>query len=53
MLEDDTMTTTTSGPAACFKVSKIIGVSIGEGNLRNYQVEWEPSWVSAMHLAEA
>jgi outer membrane biosynthesis protein TonB len=37
-------------PSACFKVSKIIGVSFGEGNLRNYQVEWEPSWVSHFHL---
>ena len=45
-----TSTASTPGPSVCFKVSKIIGISMGEGNLRNYQVQWEPSWVSAMHL---
>merc|ERR1711953_781662 len=44
------MDTTTVGPCVCFKGSKIVGVSIGQGNLRNYQVQWEPSWISAMHL---
>jgi len=31
-------------------VQKIIGVSIGEGNVRNYQVQWAPTWISGIQL---
>lgn len=38
------------GPSVCYKVEKIIGVSVGEGNVRNYHVQWEPSWINGVHL---
>jgi len=38
-----------SGPRVSFKVEKIIGVS-SDGNLRTYQVQWAPAWVSGYHL---
>merc|ERR1712096_376816 len=37
-------------PSVCFQVDKIIGVSVGTGNTRNYQIQWAPTWVSAVHL---
>ena len=38
------------GPSVCYKVDKIIGMSVGEGNVRNYQVQWSPLWISSVHL---
>jgi len=38
-----------SGPRVSFKVEKIIGVS-SDRNLRTYQVQWAPAWVSGCHL---
>ena len=43
-------TATICVPSVCFKVEKIIGVSQGYGNMRTYQVQWSPSWVSSAHL---
>ena len=37
-------------PSVCFQVEKIIGVSVAAGNVRNYQVQWAPTWVSGLHL---
>ena len=36
-------------PHACFKVERVVGV-MNEGNVRLYQVQWAPSWVSGFHL---
>ena len=38
------------GPSVCFQVQKIIGVSIGDGNTRNYQVQWAPTWINSANL---
>jgi len=37
-------------PSMCFEIEKVIGVSIGTGNVRTYQVQWAPAWVSGLHL---
>ena len=37
-------------PSVCFEVQKIIGVSIGEGNTRNYHVQWAPTWINSTNL---
>jgi len=37
-------------PSVCFEVQKIIGVSFGHGNTRNYQVQWAPTWISSTNL---
>jgi len=37
-------------PSVCFAVEKVIGVSVGEGNVKNYQVQWAPTWVSGLNL---
>jgi len=37
-------------PSVCFVVEKIIGVSSGDGNMKNYQVQWAPTWVSSSNL---
>jgi len=37
-------------PSVCFTVEKIIGVSHGYGNMKTFQVQWSPSWVSSAHL---
>jgi len=37
-------------PRVQFEVQKIIGISVGSGNVRTYQVEWAPVWLSAHHL---
>ena len=39
-----------SVPRVQFEVQKIIGISVGVGNVRTYQVEWAPAWVSGYHL---
>merc|ERR1712150_313496 len=37
-------------PRVCFEVEKIIGISVGEGNLKNYHVIWAPTWISGYNL---
>lgn len=37
-------------PSVCFEVVKVIGVSMGIDNRKNYQVQWAPSWVSDSYL---
>jgi len=37
-------------PSVSFVVEKIIGVSSGDGNMKNYQVQWAPTWVSSSNL---
>lgn len=37
-------------PSVCFEVQKVIGMTIGTGNVKNYQVQWAPTWVSDLHL---
>ena len=37
-------------PSVSFIVEKIIGVSSGDGNMKNYQVQWAPTWVSSSNL---
>lgn len=39
-----------TGPSAYFHIQKIIGVSDGVGNVKNYQVQWAPTWISGLHL---
>ena len=36
-------------PRMCFEIERVIGVS-SEGNVRSYQVQWAPAWVSGYHL---
>merc|ERR1712013_700270 len=42
--------TSSKEPSVMFKVQKILGMSLGSGNVRTYQVQWEPVWVSGVHL---
>lgn len=37
-------------PSVFFQVQKILGVSMGMGNVPTYQVEWAPCWISSVHL---
>ena len=37
-------------PSVCFEVEKVIGVSMGDGNVKSYQVQWAPTWVSGVNL---
>ena len=37
-------------PSVSFEVEKIIGMSIGSDNVRNYHVQWAPTWVSGLNL---
>ena len=37
-------------PSVCFEIEKIIGVSISEENVRSYQVQWAPTWVTCLNL---
>jgi len=39
-----------SVPRVQFEVQKITGISVGSGNVRTYQVQWAPAWVSGLHL---
>ena len=43
-------TTKAQQPHIRFEIEKIIGVSIGTGNMRSYHVQYAPVWVSGMHL---
>jgi len=38
-----------SHPSVCFAIEKVIGVST-DGNIRSYQVQWAPVWVSDVYL---
>jgi len=45
------MDSSASIPSVCFTVEKIIGISSGgDGNTRNYHVQWAPTWVSSWNL---
>merc|ERR1712126_243498 len=44
------VTSPSTTPSVCFKVQKIIGASVSEGNVRLFQVQWEPTWVTSMNL---
>lgn len=37
-------------PTVSFEIQKIIGVSTGDGNVRNFQVQWAPCWINDAHL---
>ena len=38
-----------SSPHVRFEIEKVIGIS-SSGNVRSYQVQWAPAWVSSFHL---
>lgn len=40
----------TSYPSVSFQVEKIIDVVTVEGNVKNFKVQWAPSWVSSLNL---
>lgn len=46
---ESTTTTTNMKPSVCFEIQKIIGISC-DGNVRNYQVQWAPTWISGIQL---
>ena len=43
-------TTSRATPSVMFQVEKIIGICEGAGNVRTYQVQWAPVWLSSVHL---
>ena len=37
-------------PSVCFVIEKIIDVCEGDGNMKNYKVQWTPTWISSSNL---
>lgn len=45
------MEATTEGfPRASFEIQKIVDISFVDGKVRNYKVQWAPTWVSGIQL---